>query len=215
MKTLYTALVLLSAILVSCSGVKGLQEPHLDLPSSYVGGVAEDSLSIADMDWWEFYADGPLRQIIRRTLENNRDVLKAAARVEEMRQLYGVEKLNLYPEVSGLISADNETNDYYNGGGYSSDPEFALKVSVGWEVNLWGAMTWARRQGAARYRASVEDLRAMRMTLIAEVATAYFRLAALDNELSIVRQTLQTRSESLVCALRAVSLPRQSTSRPR
>ena len=37
----------------------------------------------------------------------------------------------------------------------------------------------------------------MRMTLVAEVATAYFQLMALDNELSIVRRTLRTRSEGV------------------
>lgn len=37
----------------------------------------------------------------------------------------------------------------------------------------------------------------MRMTLVAEVATAYFRLMALDNELAIVRQTLGTRRQDV------------------
>ena len=63
---------------------------------------------------------------------------------------------------------------------YTTDPEYDLKVTLGWELNLWGAMTWAKRQGAASYKASVEDWRAMRMTLVAEVASAYFRLIALD-----------------------------------
>lgn len=37
----------------------------------------------------------------------------------------------------------------------------------------------------------------MRMELVAEVASAYFQLVALDNELSIVRRTLATRSEGV------------------
>lgn len=40
----------------------------------------------------------------------------------------------------------------------------------------------------------------MRMTLVAEVATAYFRLLSLENELAIVRQTLNTREEALKLA---------------
>lgn len=43
----------------------------------------------------------------------------------------------------------------------------------------------------------MDDYHAMRMTLVAETASAYFRLMALKNELSIVRQTLETREESL------------------
>ena len=46
----------------------------------------------------------------------------------------------------------------------------------------------------------------MRMTLIAEVAAAYFRLVALDNELSIVLQTLETRREGVAKALSLIHI---------
>ena len=58
----------------------------------------------------------------------------------------------------------------------------------------------------------------MRMTLVAEVATAYFQLMALDNELSIVRRTLRTRSgvcSRRSCGSRAVLPPKPFTSRPK
>lgn len=45
--------------------------------------------------------------------------------------------------------------------------------------------------------ASVGAQRAMRMSLVAEVATAYFQLIAMDNELAVVRRTLATRSEGV------------------
>lgn len=53
------------------------------------------------------------------------------------------------------------------------------------------------KSSLARYEATMDDYHAMRMTLVAETASAYFRLMALKNELSIVRQTLETREESL------------------
>ena len=192
----YILLASVLTVISSCSGVKDLSKPELAMPATYTPESPNDSLTIADMAWWEFYADEPLRKIITKTLENNRDLLKAAARVEQMRKLYGIEKVNLTPEVTGLLSADHETNNY-GGNGTKKDPEYDLKVSVGWEVNLWGALSWARKQSGAKYLASVEDMRAMRMTLVAEVAEAYFRLIALDNELDIVKQTLVTRKESL------------------
>lgn len=192
------ALILSGSLLAlaSCSGTKGLADPDLEMPSAYMDSPSADSLSLADIEWWEFFTDEPLRAIITTTLENNRDMLKAQARVEEMRALYGIDKANMLPEVSATIAADRETENY-SGKGSSTDHEYDLKVSVGWELNLWGALTWARRQGQAKYIASVEDMRAMRMTLIAETASAYFRLIALDNELDIVKQTLKTRDEAL------------------
>ena len=183
-----------AAGLGSCSAVRHCKAPEVDFPAAIAGGAAADSLAIADMEWWQFYGDSTLCNIIRHTLANNKDMLAAAARVERMRQLYRIGKADRLPSVSGTVYADHETNDYA-GEEPSRDPEFGAKATVSWELDLWGNLRWAKRKGGAEYLASVEDRRAMQMTLVAEVAAAYFRLMALDNELSIVRRTLITRSE--------------------
>lgn len=191
-------LLLILALASSCSGTRGLSRPDLDMPDTFTEGAGTpvDSLSIADLKWWEFYADSTLASIMRTALENNRDLLKAAAKVEQMRALYGVSKASMLPTVGLDVAYSHETNRY--GGGHTTrDPEHDLKLPVTWEVNLWGAMFQARNAGEARFLASVEDYRAMRMTLIAEVATTYFKLLSLESELNIVRQTLQTREEAL------------------
>ena len=165
------------------------------MPGQIASGYT-DSLTIADLSWWQFYGDSTLRRVIELTLENNKDMLAAAARVEQMRQLYRISKAERLPNFSAKGLADYETNDYADEES-SRDPEFSAKLSVSWELDLWGNLRWAKRKGGAEYLSSVEDWRAMRMTLVAEVATAYFQLMALDNELSIVRRTLRTRSEGV------------------
>ncbi len=49
----------------------------------------------------------------------------------------------------------------------------------------------------ADFLGSIEAQRALKMSLIAEVAQAYFELVALDNELAIVKQTLNAREEGV------------------
>lgn len=204
-----------AAGLGSCSAVRHCKAPEVDFPAAIAGGAAADSLAIADMEWWRFYGDSTLCNIIRHTLANNKDMLAAAARVERMRQLYRIGKAGRLPSVSGTVYADHETNDYA-GEEPSRDPELGAKATVSWELDLWGNLRWAKRKGGAEYLASVEDRRAMQMTLVAEVAAAYFRLMALDNELSIVRRTLITRSEGAYQAQlrsRAASPLKRSSSR--
>jgi len=166
------------------------------MPETYIPAMETDSACVADIDWWKFYTDSTLCSLIKSALENNRDLLNAAAKVEEVRNMYGIHRLNYLPEVSGVVGASHETNRY-NGIATTKDPEYDLKMTVGWEVNLFGAMSWAQKSSLARYEATMDDYHAMRMTLVAETASAYFRLMALKNELSIVRQTLETREESL------------------
>lgn len=192
---IYIMSVAAVVVMGSCSGVKHCAAPQLDLPDEIVAGHT-DSLTMADVEWWNFYSDPALNRLIEDALANNRNLLAAAARVEEMRSLYGVAKANQLPEISARLSADNETNDYY-GKKSTSDPEYGLKATLSWEIDFWGRLKWDRRKGEAGYLQSVEARRSMQMTLIAEVASAYFRLVALDNELSIVRRTLTTRQEGI------------------
>lgn len=197
----YTLFSIIAILLMSsCSGTKNLTRANIDMPASYMTGKdsipATDTLTLADVKWWEFYSDPTLTAILRTALENNRDILKAAAKVEQMRALYGVAKADLFPQIGANVAYSYETNKY-NGGKTTTDPEYDLKFPISWEINLWGSMFQAKNAGQARFVASVEDYRAMRMTIIAEVATAYFKLLSLENELSIVRQTLKTREEAL------------------
>ena len=182
-------------ILSSCSIQKRCQAPELNLPDEIIAGE-NDTLTIADMSWWELYSDSTLSKLIKKTLRNNRNMQAAEAHIKQMEELYRVSKASRWPTIGAQLFADHETNDYY-GEKFSKSPEFSLKASLGWEIDLWGSLRWGKRKGAAEYLASVEAARAMQMTLIAETATAYFELVALDQELEIVLQTVKTREESV------------------
>lgn len=196
--TLFMAVAAAALLSVGCSIQKRCQAPDLNLPETIVEG-AVDSLTMADMDWWEVYADSTLCDLIRRTLDRNKDMLTAEANVRRMAELYRIDKTALLPSMSGLVVGDRETNAYY-GEKSTVDPELSVKATISWEADLWGNLRWAKRRALAEYLASVEGARAMRMTLIAQVATAYFELVALDQELDIVRRTVAAREESLAQA---------------
>lgn len=195
MKQLYT-IILFSLLLTACSGTRGLSRPDITVPEDYAAGVDSDSACIADLGWMEFYSDSTLCGYIRLTLSNNKDLQAAAARIEEMRQIYGIEKVNVLPDLSFNIYANNETNNY-SGTGTTRDPEIGLKASVAWEINLWGSFDWARKRARSNYQATVEDFRALQLSLIAMTADTYYRMVALENELRIVDQTVESRKESL------------------
>lgn len=179
----------------SCSPVRNLAKPDISLPQA-LGANADTTSSIAERSWREFYRDTTLQRYISETLRSNRDFLAAAARIDELGELYGVQKLNYAPTIRGLVGETRETNDYYDGK-TSIDPEISLKFTLNWEVDLFGGLSYARQQAGARFKASVEDQRAMQITLIAEVARAYYNLVAAKEELNIVRQTLLTREQAL------------------
>lgn len=82
-------------------------------------------------------------------------------------------------------------------GNYAPDPQVGVKVHIGWEYNLMGKLNYARRQAEAEFKATLEDHQAMRLTVITQVASAYYRLLAQETALNITRRTLVTREESM------------------
>ncbi|MBO5831647.1 MAG: efflux transporter outer membrane subunit [Alistipes sp.] len=180
----------------SCSIHKSVVQPQLNLPKQLVDDVEQDSLCVADLSWMELFDDPILIDLIDRTLQHNRDMMVASVRIVEYEKRYRVARSDFFPNVSADAYVDRETNDGF-GDNATVSPENAAKLIFGWEVDLFGRLRWANRQAKANYLKTIEARRALQMTLIADVATAYFELVALDTELQIVTNTLDTRRENV------------------
>lgn len=181
---------------IGCSGVKNLTKPEIISPDTFGDNYPLDSLTIADLGWWEFYGDEYLKNIIDTVLSNNKNLQIASQRVEQAQYLYKVDKAKLLPELSFRLPWNHETNHYYKELDLI-DPEIGVKATISWEVDLFGALRWNKKKAMANFESAVDEQRAMRMVLVAETATAYFRLVALDNELAIVKSTMETREEGV------------------
>ncbi len=195
---LLIALLLLSA----CQLGKHYTRPQLDLPASLQDSIHgsdtlyTDTTSFADYPWEWLYADTLLQELIRKTLVYNKDMQMAAARVKELAAMKRIDVANMFPSVGLRVYAEKEADDY-GGDHYNPDNQFDLKGVISWELDLWGKLRWARDASLAEFVSSIESRRALQMSLVAQVAQAYFELVALDNELAIVQQTVEARRESL------------------
>ena len=191
----FVYIILFSLCTVSCQLGKHYARPDLHLPA-LLDSTATDTTSIADFRWWELYTDTTLQKLIRETLEHNKDMLTAAARLKEMAAQRRIAYADMFPQVNGRLYTDKEAENY-GGDNYKSTPEYTAKFIASWELDLWGNLRWAKDKSMAQFVQAVENRRALQMTLVAQVAQAYFELVALDNEPAIVKQTLSAREESV------------------
>lgn len=194
--TMYLYIIGVSLLASSCRLGRHYTRPDLHLPERLDTTDYQDTLSIADMQWWEIYTDTTLQALIEKTLENNKDMRMTAARVKELAAMKRIDFANLLPQLSGNAYAQKEGFNY-GGDNYSNDPELGAKLTAKWELDLWGNLRWAKDRSVAQFLGSIEAQRALQMSIISQVAQAYFELVALDNELSIVRQTLNARKEGV------------------
>lgn len=194
----YIYIITVLIFLSSCKIGKDYARMELDMPENYSEYLG-DSTSFADMKWWDVYADTNLRKLINSTLENNKDMKIAVAKVKEMATKKQIDFANYFPQINGSAYAQNEGLNY-GGDSYKNDFEFGVKANISWELDLWGNIRWANEKSMAEYLSTIEGQRALMMSLVAEVAENYFDLVALDNELRIVKQTLIAREEGVKLA---------------
>jgi multidrug efflux system outer membrane protein len=192
-----TALGLMTGCLV---GPK-YQRPAVDVPQEYRAPApqqAAQASSLGNEQWWQVYQDPVLTQLIHTAIAQNYDVRIAAARVLEAQAQVGITRANQFPSASVGADVFSEQNakvtklfpPYQVNGG-------ELSLSVIWNLDFWGKYRRQTEAARAQLLATEWGQRAVISSLVANVATAYFQLRALDSELEISKSTLGSRQQSL------------------
>ena len=196
MKLLKDTFLIFTGLLLMVSSCKigtKYSRPELNLPER-LEVMSVDSITIDDLDWWELYTDTVLQGLIHTALDNNKDALIATARLKEYMAAKRIASADLFPKLNADLHAEREIENY---GGDLQDASNTMEANatLTWELDLWGNIRWGREASVAEYLATKEAQRALQMTIVAEVSQTYFELIALDDELSIVTQTLEARKE--------------------
>lgn len=191
-------------LVAGCKVGPNYVRPQVTAPPAYRGAdnasvSSADPASLGDQDFAKVFHEPELQQLIRTALENNYDVRIAAKRVLEQQAQLRITRSQLFPtaNVGGTgIGADLPSS---LGGGLPSGSivSGSFNLSAAWNPDFWGL--YRRQSEAARAQLLAETWaqRAVRMTLVQQVATAYFQLRALDVQLEIAKETLKTRQESV------------------
>ncbi|HZZ56571.1 MAG TPA: efflux transporter outer membrane subunit [Opitutaceae bacterium] len=192
------------AAILACSGCAvgpNYRRPDTHPPATFRGQAAAETASFADANWWEIYQDPVLTGLIRRALDNGFDARIAAVRVEQARAVALEAGGQYYPAVGYVGDAFRGKNTFFGspdpeGGGATADA-FAPYLSASWELDIWGRLRRLNEAARSQYLESEEGRRAVRLTVLANVAQDYFDLLELDAELAIARQATRDFGDSL------------------
>ena len=215
----YTAhLPLMAAIallLAGCASMAPTYEvPALPVSPAYTTDEMQHGESVASIGWREYFTDPQLQMVIKRALDNNRDLRTAALRVEEARATYGIQRSEFFPAIGAQASTDrSRTPADLNITGkplISSQYQVGLGLSS-WEIDLWGRIRSLEDAALENYLATDAVRRAVSIGLVAQIANAYLALRGLDERITLARQTIASREESIRIFTRRVEVG--STSR--
>jgi outer membrane protein, multidrug efflux system len=202
---------LLILMMAACNVGPNYKRPATSTPQTFRGALAPDiappapaEALIGDEKWPAVFEDPVLQQLVTEALQNNLDLRVAAQRVLEAQAQAGIVRSQQFPTINGGASytalqipsslAGNNSNgtpnnSFFNGGG--------LTASAAWNLDFWGLYRRQTEAARAELLASQWAQRATRVTLVQDVAQAYFQLRSLDAQLEITRSTIKARQDSL------------------
>ena len=187
-----STLVWASALVVlgGCAVGPDYKRPALAVPQNFRFSDNLATNSIGDVPWWQVYQDPALQELIRTALTNNYDVKRAVARVEQARNQAVVARSPLFPQIGYSGEIGRGRNAIFNtpaGLDGLVQSSATLSLNAFWEIDLWGRIRRLSEAARAQYLATKAVRYGVTLTLISDVASAYFQLLDLDQEVQIQR----------------------------
>ncbi|MDB6062740.1 MAG: outer membrane protein multidrug efflux system [Verrucomicrobiaceae bacterium] len=189
----------LPALLAGCALGPDYKRPEMVVPTEYRWqDQSATGSEFGDLQWWEVYRDPQLWAILKVALQENLDVRIAAARVEQARAALGSSRLQFLPTISGEAGVTRQrTSEYARL--LPDQPAIGesdtAAVNASYELDIWGRLRRLNEASRAQFLGSQYAQQGVMVGLIADVATTYFNLITLDEQLAITRNTMETRQK--------------------
>jgi len=182
------------ALLGGCAMGPDYKRPPVPAPATFRGQATAEAASLADAPWWDLFRDPILRNLIQEALDNNYDVRLAAARVQEARANFVVSRSDLLPSIDyGVGTSRGKIEPGTLGGVGGPSPQagnfYSGTVVMSWELDIWGRIRRSNEAARATLLATEDARRGVWLTLVSDVAQAYFEILALDVQLAIARSS--------------------------
>lgn len=189
----YLAAGSLLLLLGGCTLAPRYQRPDLPvariLPDTQQGNASaatKETIIDAELGWRDFFTDPQLQQLIQTALANNRDLRTSALNIESYQAQYRIQRSALFPSINGEGVGSKQRT--LSGGNYVTAETYSASVGVtAYELDFFGRVRSLKDKALEQYLAMEATYRSNRISLVAEVTTAYLSWLA-DRELLIVTE---------------------------
>ncbi len=188
------AVALLASTLSGCGLYsKFEQTPDAEITDklySYIEATS-DTTNLASVKWRELFTDPKLQALIELGLKNNTDLNIARLNVEQAEVAFTLSRKAFIPTLNATGS-----ESWASAGGNSASSA-SLTLASSWEVDLFGRLRNAKDQSKAALEQSKAYHKAVQTQLIASIATNYYTLLMLDEQMRISLSTIEMWSENI------------------
>src|SRR5882757_105451 len=210
--------VALAATASGCSVGPNFSRPDPHVPAAWSATSTASSPINTDpqavVNWWSTFQEPTLSSLIERSTSSNLDLRAAVLRITEARTQREVAAAAFLPSASAnasftrqRLSDTTTTGAVFTNFGNVTIPgvpsvnfpnpynQFQLGASASWEIDLFGRVRRSVEAANASLQASVEDQRAVLVSLCADVARSYIELRGAQLRKDVTQQSLATQKD--------------------
>ena len=196
--SLSLASVLTFSLVGGCAVGPNYHRPAVQTPSAYRDlsdnpQAQAQAASFADLPWWQVFQDPQLQDLIHTALKQNYDLQIATERINAARAQVAITRSSLFPQVSGDANFVGGKSQFFP----LKANLLELAADVSFQLDLFGQLRRATEAARAQLLATEYGQRTVTLTLVSDVASAYFSLLQLDLELQITKDTVETQEGSV------------------
>ena len=193
----------LLAVSLSCASLSGCMvgpnyhAPTVPAPPAYKEPAPAPASSVrAGTDWWNVFNDATLNDLETQAIAANQDILIAVAHVDQADAVRRSVHSAQLPTVAAGASfsrnreAQQRPNNGNTNGHAATYNDLQLPLSFSYEIDAWGRIRRMVQSATAAQQATEADLRFVRLSVAASVATDYYTLREADAEISILQTTI-------------------------
>ncbi len=205
------SLVVMVLLLASCvPALKTATNPIASLPQDF-GAPQSDTLSLAQIQWKNYFKDPNLNALIEEALQNNQELNIVLQEIQMSQNEVKARKGEYLPFVGLRAGAAVDRVGQYTRLGaveenlnIMEDKPFPKPFSdymagavASWELDVWKKLRNAKKAAVLRYLATIEGKNLLITNLVAEIASSYYELLAFDNLLEIIKQNIEIQANAL------------------
>ena len=155
----------------------------------YYNGQAQ---TVDSIGWRSVFTEPQLVTLIETALERNADLRTANLNVVQAEAQLRAARLSLLPSLTVDAEGNLQTTK-----GQATQKTYSIPVTMQWEVDLAGRLRGEKRAAVANYWSTAETERAVRLQLIAAVATHYYQLVMMDEQLAVTRENIENARQTV------------------
>ena len=201
--------VLAAALLAACAVGPEHVRPSMAVPQTFEGATALDATAVtstaapavADTAFWQAFGDPQLNALVDDTLVANHDLRIALARYDRANALLRGTRFDQLPTIDASGTARSNRASADQAPGVPRDARdtdsFDIGIGASWELDLFGRVRRSVEAGRADVAASADDLRALQVAIVGDVATAYLDLRGLQERLRVATENAGNQQHTL------------------